>query len=113
MTYFWDPAPGATSYRVDVFNQNGVQVSSTETSTDTTTLTTTVDTFGDGDFFSVQVIALVNGQPACATTSVTLPQEAPGPSVTPEVQAPFCNFNEICETWLGETYPACLDCIPS
>lgn len=30
----------------------------------------------------------------------------------PECCGPICNYNTICESSIGETYPSCSDCVP-
>ncbi len=81
-TFYWDAAPGATSYRVNVYSVDekpGALVGSFETAAPNTNLTTdlTVNSIGYGFSFSWEVLALVNGQVACASPRVTVPREAP------------------------------------
>lgn len=68
-TFFWDAAPGSTTYRLRIFNEAGTVVGTFDTSTDNTALT--IDTgsgsIGEGFNFSWEVDALVNGQLACTT----------------------------------------------
>ncbi len=96
--FFWDPAPGATSYRVDISNESGTQVGSFTTAGATTSLSADVGSFGAGTLFTIEVTALVGGQEACSTLPVTVPREA------------VCNQNNTCEPWLGENSANCSDC---
>jgi len=68
-TFFWDAAPGSTTYRLRIFNEAGSVVGTFDTSTDNTALT--IDTgsgsIGEGFNFSWEVDALVNGQVACTS----------------------------------------------
>lgn len=117
-TFFWDAAPGATSYRVNIFDENGAQVASYETSDPTTNLVGDTSGLGGGFSFSWQVVALVNGQVACSSATVGMQREAPPapeveeplPVTTPD-PAPSCNYNYVCEPWLGEDAEYCYyDC---
>jgi hypothetical protein len=96
--FFWDPAPGASSYRVDISNESGTQVGSFTTAGATTSLSADVGSFGAGTLFTIEVTALVGGQEACTTSPVTVPREA------------VCNQNNTCEPWLGENSANCSDC---
>ncbi|MEZ4667104.1 MAG: SH3 domain-containing protein [Anaerolineae bacterium] len=73
-TFYWDPAPGATSYRLTV-----VGVGSTDVSAPTTT--TNFDLYNAGQNFQMSwyVEALVNGQVSCTSQTVTIPREANPP----------------------------------
>ena len=75
--FYWDGAPGATTYRINVYSADGSLRSSNEINSNTTTLT--VDTaggIGDGTNFAWNVEALVDGQVACTTARVSLPRDA-------------------------------------
>lgn len=98
ITFFWDPALGATSYRVDVFNESDTLVGSYATTNAIESINADVGALGAGAFFTIEVTALVNGQDACSTVPVTLPREA------------ICNQNNKCEPWLGEEASNCGDC---
>jgi Bacterial SH3 domain len=75
--FYWDGAPGATSYRVNIYGADGSLRSSPEITGNTTTLeANTADAIGDGSNFSWEVQALVNGQVACTTGRVSLPRDA-------------------------------------
>lgn len=114
-TFYWDPAPGATSYRVNIFDENGNQVASYETTGPTTSLVGDTSGLGGGISFSWQVVALVNGQIACSSATVSMQREAPPPPATLQqptsTPEPSCNYNYNCEPWLGETFVSCpYDC---
>jgi hypothetical protein len=72
--FFWDPAPGATSYRLSVAGLGSVEVPASQT-------TTTFDLSGLGEAFSMIwfVEALDGGAVACRSQTVTIPREAPPP----------------------------------
>ena len=73
-SFYWDGAPGATSYRINVYGADGSQRLSVETNGAFTT-TFNVDTagpLGDGDSFAWNVEALVNGQVACSSGIVSV-----------------------------------------
>lgn len=73
--FYWDGAPGATSYRIKIYGPDGALRITAETTTVTTTFA--VDTgspLGDGQTFSWNVEALVSGQVACVSGRVTLPR---------------------------------------
>jgi len=105
-TFYWDPAPGATSYQVNVFNSEGALVGSFETDASNTSLVGDTSNLGGGFLFSWQVVALVNGEVACSTSPATMFREAPPAPLEPQTTPEFsCNFNEVCEA--GETYESC------
>lgn len=73
--FYWDGAPGATSYRIKIYGPDGALRLTADTSNVTTTFA--IDTgspLGDGQTFSWNVEALVNGQVACVSGRVTLPR---------------------------------------
>ncbi len=74
-TFYWDPAPGATTYRLQVVNYGSVDSSGTSVS---------YDLFDAGQQFQMSwyVEALVNGQIACTTPTVTVAREAQPPPFT-------------------------------
>lgn len=81
--FYWDGAPGATAYRLNIYSADGGLRSSFEVSATSTTLT--VDTaagIGDGSEFAWNVQALVNGQIACTSGLVRLPRDAFGQPVS-------------------------------
>ncbi len=74
-TFYWDPAPGATTYRLHVVNFGTIDSSSTNA---------TYDLFDAGIQFEMSwfVEALVDGQVACTSQTVTIPREANPPPFT-------------------------------
>lgn len=76
-TFFWDAAPGATSYRLTVIGAGSTEVGAPTT-------TTTFDLYNAGQQFQMSwyVEALVNGQVACTSQTVTIPREANPPPFT-------------------------------
>lgn len=73
--FFWDAAPGATTYRINLFS-NGSIMNSIETSASSTTLQIDTASFGDGSNFSWSIDALVNGQLACSSGRVSVVRDA-------------------------------------
>ena len=73
-TFYWDPAPGATSYRLSVVGLGSIEVPATQTTVD-------YDLAGLGGVFSMTwfVEALNNGAVACRSLDVTIPRESPPP----------------------------------
>mgnify|MGYP005838693859 CR=1 FL=1 len=106
-TFYWDPAPGATSYQVNVYNERGERVASFSTEAPNTSLNGDVAAAaGSGFSFSWEVIALVGSQVACGSGPVTLFREAPPPAPPPQ---PTLTPQQICEQqpgcfWEGECY---------
>lgn len=78
-TFYWDPAPGATSYRVKLYNINGAYAGAAETSGSGTSLSLDTSIAAGGYSFTWEVEALVNGQVACTSSSVTMSLGAPQP----------------------------------
>jgi hypothetical protein len=92
-TFYWDAAPGATSYRVKLYDANGNFAGSMDTSGAQTSLDLDTAIAGTGYSFSWEVEALVDGQSACSSNRVTmglgappapqnLPVGTPGPTPT-------------------------------
>jgi hypothetical protein len=73
-TFYWDPAPGATSYRVTV-----VGFRSAETAAPNTHLSLDLYEAGINFQMSWYVEALLNGNVACTSQTVTIPREASPP----------------------------------
>ncbi len=71
-TFYWDPAPGATSYRLTVVGFGSIDSSSTNV---------TYDLFDAGQQFQMSwfVEALVDGQVSCTSQTVTVAREAQPP----------------------------------
>jgi LysM repeat protein len=77
--FYWDAAPGATSYRVNVYGideSKGALVGSFESAGAVTNLTAdiTIETTGYGFQFAWEVQALLNGVVACISQRTTLPR---------------------------------------
>jgi hypothetical protein len=108
-TFYWDGAPGATSYQVNVYDENGGLAASGQTNAPNTNLS--LDVLGQSGFtYSWEVSALVNGQLACTTARVIMQREAaPPPPQEPESSSssgggPVCG-NRVCEA--GESPRTC------
>jgi LysM repeat protein len=91
-TFYWDPAPGATGYVVNLYNldeKGGGQVGSFQADGSSTSLraSVTIDAVGYGFKFAWEVLALYNGQPICTSARATVPREAPPPSTCPSTSA--------------------------
>lgn len=108
-TFYWDAAPGATSYRVNLYNGSGGLSSSYDVSAPQTSVVGDTSNLGGGFMFAWDVQALFNGQVACTSGRVTSFREAPQPPAATFQPTPsfVCNFNESCETGESET---CADC---
>jgi hypothetical protein len=76
--FFWDGVQGATSYRVNIYNDVGERVTSIEGPGNNTTMTinTTVGAIGGGTNFAWEVEALLNGAVACTTARVNVVRDA-------------------------------------
>ncbi len=80
--FYWDAAPGATSYRINIFGQDGGLRAAIDATTTSTTYTfDTGGNIGGGDLFSWNVEALVNGEVACTSGRVTVPRQLQGQAV--------------------------------
>jgi LysM repeat protein len=75
-TFYWNPAPGATGYRISIFNLDGggFLAVTWDVGRTFTSITTDVSEgiVGPGFRFSWYVEALVNGAPVCRTQTVTV-----------------------------------------
>jgi hypothetical protein len=96
-TFYWDLAPGATGYQVNIFNSEGAVVGSFTTDGANSSLIGDTSNLGGGFSFSWQVTALVNGQTACSSAPITMfresppaPQEAPPPPIATEEPCCCC-----------------------
>ncbi|MEO0562032.1 MAG: hypothetical protein AAF125_07960, partial [Chloroflexota bacterium] len=80
--FFWDPAPGATSYRVDIYDSAGnIAGTGSTASTNANVDTGTGDGVG-GVAYTWQVTAIdANGRERCATEPVTIPRGAAPPEI--------------------------------
>ncbi len=84
-TFYWDAAPGADGYRVNIYNideKGGALVNAFTSSGGTTNLTAdiTIESAGYGFLFAWDVQALSNGQVACTSNRYNIPR-APQPAV--------------------------------
>jgi hypothetical protein len=74
--FYWDAAPGATSYRLNVPGVGSVEVSAS-----TTNVTFDLSNAGPGSYqISWSVDALVNGVVACSSAYITVPRELATPT---------------------------------
>ncbi len=73
-TFYWDPAPGATSYRLVVIGAGSIEVGAPQTNVQ-------FDLWNVGTAYEMSwyVEALVNGQTGCTSQTVTIPREANPP----------------------------------
>jgi hypothetical protein len=70
--FYWDPAPGATSYQVNLYRDTGALVNSFQVPGYTTTVA--INAVGvPGNTVTWEVQAFLNGQLACTTAPVTMP----------------------------------------
>lgn len=81
VTFYWDGAPGATGYRVNIYNldeKGGALVGSFNSQGTTTNLTAdvTIESIGYGFSFSWEVQALYNGQVVCGSQRFDIPRQA-------------------------------------
>lgn len=80
VTFYWDPAPGATGYRVNLYNldETGGLVGSYSAPAGATSLSadTRIVSIGYGFSFSWEVIALLNGQTVCSSGPFSMGREA-------------------------------------
>lgn len=78
-TFYWDPAPGATSYQVNIYDADGGHIASYMALAPDTSLTVDMSDpqFGSGFSFSWEVLALSDGVVACASERVLNMREAP------------------------------------
>lgn len=75
-TFYWDPAGGATSYRLNVPGVGSVEVAAPNTS-----VNFDLSPAGENFQMSWSVDALVNGVVACSSAFITIPREA-APNMT-------------------------------
>lgn len=83
-TFYWDAAPGADRYVVNLYDDKGVQVGSFPTSGNETNLTADLSqqAVGGGFSFAWEVQALQNGQVICMSPRVNIPR-TPCPTPIP------------------------------
>ncbi len=88
-TFYWDAAPGATSYQVNVYTDGGRLVGVYPSDGTTTNLVLDASTFGAGSAFTWEVVALINGELACDSAPIALPRAFPSdPTRVPPTNAP-------------------------
>jgi hypothetical protein len=92
--FYWDAAPGATSYTVRVYDGSGAQVGEYSVNAPTTTL---VGNPEGKDNMSWEVSAYVNGQLACTTPRVnvlrdTVYDSAPPPDESTLICNPYYSY---------------------
>ncbi len=102
-TFYWDPAPGATRYRVLIYDETGALVHSYETAGAETSLTGNV-TDGQGFSYSWEVQALAGDRVACTSSRVTIlrgsrPPDQPVSTAVVCIPGPNCNCNGVCESY--------------
>jgi hypothetical protein len=84
-TFYWDAAPGATSYRVSVQGAGYKEIDAP-----TTTLNFDISSAGFNPQLTWSVDALYNGVVACSSQAVTIPRQwapPPPPTAEPSTQA--------------------------
>lgn len=83
--FYWNPAPGATSYRVNLFRADGSLAGSFDAGGAATNLTADTSGAGGGFQLSWHVQALLDGQVVCTSQMVTIPLAPPPaePTVVP------------------------------
>jgi hypothetical protein len=107
-TFYWDAAPGATNYLVNLYTEQGVLARSFATNSTATTVQGDISTanIGSGSQYSWEVQAFLNNTIVCTTPRITLFRASeviptPAPFVQP---SPQCG-NGIQEP--GETPNSC------
>jgi hypothetical protein len=70
--FYWDAAPGATAYRINLYDAGGGLVTSINASAASTTFQVDTSAFGSGASFAWNVEALVDGQVACSSGRVNV-----------------------------------------
>lgn len=103
-TFYWDPAPGATAYRITITGESGTFVFTTSGSSLNMTLDTSHSGIGFGFDFSWKVEALFNDQVMCSSPFARMQREAPDPP--PERRDPPTQR----EPDAQETPEICIDC---
>jgi hypothetical protein len=71
VNFYWDAAQGATTYRLNVYNEAGGVAGSYDVNALSTTFAVDTGALGGGSTFTWDVAALVDGQVACTTGRVT------------------------------------------
>lgn len=93
-TFYWDAAPGATSYRLNIYNideRGGALVASYTIAAPQTSFTAdlNVQTVGYGFSFAWEVLALSGDQTACTSARLSIPR---APIAQPQAPAPATVF---------------------
>lgn len=111
-TFYWDPAPGATSYRVVVYNNTEPRSVYFDAPGNATSVSGAVDqmTVGGGFSFSWEVLAFYNGQQVCSGGLNEMLREAgigssgvvPPPVVVPPPPVPVLTANWTCGAAPGQ-----------
>jgi hypothetical protein len=70
--FYWDAAPGATAYRINLYGADGGLVTSIDSAASSTTFQIDTNGFGGGSNFSWSVDAFVDGQLACSSGRVNV-----------------------------------------
>lgn len=86
--FYWNPAPGATNYRVNLFRAEGTLAGSFETGGTETNLTADTSGAGGGFQLSWNVQALLDGQVVCTSQMVSIPLAPPPPPDVPPTAVP-------------------------
>ncbi len=105
VTFYWDAAAGATSYRVNIYGEGGGLRTSINSNGASTNVAGDTTGLGEGSTFSWEVQAFVDGQLACTSGRVSMFRSSAPPPIT---ATPICGNPQICEP--GDTYPTCQEC---
>lgn len=86
-TFYWDAAPGANGYRVNVYSVDqspGALVDSFTSTGSATNLSAdlTINSIGYGFYFAWEVQALLNGQVVCTSARFNVPRAPEPPAIT-------------------------------
>jgi len=103
-SFYWDAAPGATSYRINVQGAGSKEIDAP-----TTTINFDISGAGFNPQLTWSVDALFNGQVACSSQSVTIPRQwapPPPPTQKPGAPPPFsaswsCGSNSFTVNYAG------------
>lgn len=93
VTFYWNPAVGATQYRVSIYSPTAVGAASTMlVDGSRTSVQVDATNLGGGNAFSWEVTALFNGEDACTTGRASLTRDT-GPDVVVEPQPVSADFS--------------------
>ncbi|MCB9453520.1 MAG: SH3 domain-containing protein [Anaerolineaceae bacterium] len=89
-TFYWEAVPNATSYHVNIYNDQGTFIGTYDSGGSNTNLSINMAApgFGSGFEFYWQVEALLNGQVACATQRTYIQRESGSVPVGQQQPAP-------------------------